>query len=253
MAGHQDRCVYVPENAIDPDRFPLPVRTSPSGPLRVAFIGRLVPYKGADMLIQAAAPLVRAGKVQLNIIGDGPQMAELQALVQREQLTAGVTLAGWVAHGDLQQRLEGSHVLGFPSVREFGGGVVLEAMALGLVPLVVNYAGPGELVTDQTGYRVPLGDRNAIVHSLHDILARLAHDRSELGPIAQRARRRVLARFTWAAKAAQIEKVYDWVAGLRAKPDFGMPFGEDDGDSGAPPASAKTPPAAASTTLPSSH
>jgi glycosyltransferase involved in cell wall biosynthesis len=252
MAGHHDRCVYVPENGIDPDRFSLPVRASQSGPLQVAFIGRLVPYKGADMLIQAAAPLVRAGKVQLNIIGDGPQMAELQALVQREQLAAGVTLSGWVAHGDMQQRLEGTHLLGFPSVREFGGGVVLEAMAMGLVPLVVNYAGPGELVTDLTGYRVPLGDRNAIVHSLHATLARLAHDRSELGPIAQQARRRVLSRFTWAAKAAQIEKIYDWVAGRRSRPDFGMPFGDDD-DSGGPPAPAKTPPPAASTTQPYSQ
>src|SRR5690348_5138937 len=70
----QRKSVYLPENAIDEARFGRaksgPVATKP---LRVCFVGRLVAYKGADMLIEAAADLLRAGELVIDIIGDGPE------------------------------------------------------------------------------------------------------------------------------------------------------------------------------------
>ena len=56
-----NKCIYVPENAIDPDRFTANRTRRAVRPIRIAFLGRLVPYKGADMLIEAAAPLVKRG------------------------------------------------------------------------------------------------------------------------------------------------------------------------------------------------
>jgi len=74
------QCVFLPENAIDPNRFPRrPVAPVGTPPLRVAFVGRLVPLKGVDMLVEAAAPLVRDGKLVLDIIvGTGPNRVELR-------------------------------------------------------------------------------------------------------------------------------------------------------------------------------
>jgi len=227
LAGHHDRCVYIPENAVDPARFEGRARGPATGPLRVAFVGRLVPYKGADMLVEAAAPLIRSGRATLDILGDGPQRGELETIVAREALQAGVTFAGWLPHEALVARLAEAQVFGFPSIREFGGGAVLEAMALGVVPVVVDYAGPSELVTHGTGHKVPLGTRAEIVAGVRQALEKLAADPSERAALGARARERVLSRFTWAAKAAQIRAVYDWVLGLAPKPDFGMPFPDD--------------------------
>ncbi|HXJ23264.1 MAG TPA: glycosyltransferase, partial [Polyangia bacterium] len=133
-------------------------------------------------------------------------------------------LDGWVENARLQERLVESDVLGFPSVREFGGGVVLEAMALGLVPVVVDYAGPAELVTDATGFRVPLGARADIVLRLREVLARLVAAPETVRGIGRRARNRVLSLFTWSHKARQTLAVYDWVLGRGPRPDFGAPF-----------------------------
>ncbi len=226
MDGYRDKCVYVPENGIDPTRFSQRSRELATPPLRVAFVGRLVPYKGADMLLEAVAPEVRAGTITVDIVGDGPQREALVRMIQTENLSQGVKLHGWLANNDVQQVLAHCNVLGFPSVREFGGGVVLEAMALGVVPVVVDYAGPAELVTDGTGYRVPLGRRDQIVAHFRAVLSGLVDDSTCLREMGERAVRRVEALFTWRAKARQLEEVYQWVLGRTCKPSFGMPLTE---------------------------
>lgn len=224
FAGHEDKCVYIPENAVAPERFPDVSRPKFTPPIRVAFVGRLVPYKGADMLIAAAAPMIRAGQMVVDIIGDGPEMPRLKALREQEGLGSGLLLDGWVPHEKLQSRLLQSHLFGFPSVREFGGAVVLEAMATGLVPVVVGYAGPDELVSDATGVRVGLGSREQIIVNMRAALTRFVEHPELLEAMAERARQRVLDSFTWPAKATQVLEVYRWLLGQRGKPDFGMPL-----------------------------
>lgn len=221
------KTVYVPENGVDASRFNRYVDRPVSSTLRLAFVGRLVPYKGADMLLEAAAPLARAGRVEIDVVGDGPERAKLQSFVAREGISAQVTLAGWVKHAELQERLTRSDLFVFPSIREFGGAVVLEAMALGLVPIVVAYGGPGELVSPESGFRLPIGSRASIVGELRNTLVHLANDPTSIRGTGARARRRALSLFTWKAKAGQVCEVYDWVLGHRAKPDFGMPLRDE--------------------------
>ena len=223
---YHDKCVFLPENAIDAERFPRRERPEFSGPLRVAFVGRLVPLKGVDMLLEAAAPLARAGRLQLDIIGDGPELPKLKQLATDLKISDHVAFPGWVSHDQLADRLCQSHVFGFPSVREFGGGVVLEAMALGLVPIVLNYAGPAELVPPGTGFAVPMGPRADIVRDLAECFARLIASPAELQAMGRRAVEHVFQNFTWDAKARQMLDVYDWVLGrLAEKPDWGTPLG----------------------------
>lgn len=221
-----DKAVYIPENAIPGELFHDEVEKPAYQPLRVVFVGRLVPYKGADMLIEACADLVRAGRLHLDIVGDGPQKKQLARQAEMLGLGHGVTLSGWLDRAAAAERLRQAHVLGFPSIREFGGGVVLEAMASGAVPVVVDYAGPSELVTAETGYLVPLGDRAAIVAGLRRRFEALASDPGPLALKASRGRARIVRWFTWQRKAEQLADVYAWVLGDGPKPEYGMPFPE---------------------------
>lgn len=210
---YRDKTIYLPENAIDPTRFNRISRQDTSGPLRACFIGRLVPYKGPDMAIEAATPFLKTGQMALDVIGDGPMREGLEAQIAAEGLGASVTLHGQQPHDRVQDIAAGANLLLFPSIREFGGGVVLEAMALGVVPLVVDYAGPGELVTPETGFTVPIGSRAEIVAGLRTRLTALVADPSALPGLAARGHARVQAQFTWTAKADQVATVYDWVRG----------------------------------------
>ncbi len=220
-----DRCIYIPENAIDPSRFNVHIDRNPNQPLRLAYVGRFVPYKGADMLLHAAAPLIRAGKIVVDLIGEGPMRGELETLVKELKISDGVIMGGWVEHTKLQDRLLLSDVLAFPSIREFGGAVVLEAMAIGLVPVIMDYGGPGELVNPETGYAIPMGNRQQIISRLGRAFEELTADPAHLKQMGEKARQYVFNHFTWDAKAAMTLEVYRWVLGQRDdKPDFGMPL-----------------------------
>lgn len=212
--GHRDKVALVPENAIDPKRFDLSSAIAARGqtlPLRGCFLGRLVPYKGADMLIEAAEPFLRDGSLVLDIVGNGPMEAGLMAQVKDLGLDQAVTFHGWVEHERVEGILSSADMLTFPSVREFGGGVVLEAMALGVVPVICDYAGPSELVDASTGYKVSMGDRDTVIANFRATLAEIISDPTILEEKSNAARQKVASTYTWAKKAEQIKEIYDWV------------------------------------------
>ena len=222
-AQHQKKCVYLPENAVDMTRFTQAATQSGTLPLRACFIGRLVPYKGPDMLIEAAAPLLADGRLSLEFIGDGPMQDQLTALVDTLGVAEAVTFHGWIDHKDIAQIASHCQLMTFPSIREFGGGVVLEAMAMGLVPVIVDYAGPGELLIEGTGYKVPIGSREEIITAFRAQLEEILSNPEALPGVAQTAQAYLASHFTWPAKAQQVREVYDWA--LNRREDRPEPFG----------------------------
>ncbi|MEH6359725.1 MAG: glycosyltransferase family 4 protein [Amylibacter sp.] len=216
----RDKTIYIPENAINPERFSK-VTTHSKGPLRACFIGRMVAYKGPDMLLEAAKPLLRDGRMTLDMIGDGPLLEELKAQAIADGTANFIRFHGWVAHEGVQDIITNCNLLTFPSIREFGGGVVLEAMALGIVPLIVDYAGPSELVKDGLGFKVPLENRAQIIADFRQQLEQIVKSPTMLPKIGKAAREHVLQMFTWDKKAQQMMQVYDWVLSRQDdKPDF---------------------------------
>lgn len=222
-ASFQNKVIHLPENAVDLTRF---TRIAPHNAprLRVAFVGRMVPYKGPDMLIEAALPMLKTGQIELDIIGDGPMLPPLKERFAHQISDDRLRFHGWLAHEQVQNVLAKATLMALPSVREFGGGVVLEAMALGVPPIVVDYAGPGELVQDGLGFKVALNTRADIISGFSAEFKRLAEQPELLRATGANGRAYVQQFFTWQAKAHQIAQVYDWVRGLKAdKPTFFNP------------------------------
>jgi glycosyltransferase involved in cell wall biosynthesis len=205
------KCVYVPENGVGLDRLEVARNRSACLPLRGAFVGRLVPYKGVDILLEAAADFLRKGQLELHIIGDGPQRPPLEAMVERLGIQSGVHFHGWIPHAEVQNRLRTCDFMALPSIREFGGGVVVESMALGVTPIVADYAGPSELVDDQTGIRVPFHDKESLVEGMRLTIRNIIRTPETLDKLGATARQKVRKKLTWEAKANQINAVYNAV------------------------------------------
>lgn len=206
---------YLPENGLDPERFPISGSWSEPAPgerFRFITVGRLVPYKGMDLVLEAMAgsELLR-NSAALDVVGHGPEWGRLRALAGGLGLDGSVHFVGFEPQKDLAARMSRSQAFAFPSLREFGGAVVLEAMASGLPSIVVDYGGPGELVSDDCAIRLPMSGREVLVPDLRRAMEVLVRDHGRCLSMAEAATRRVREHFTWSTKAERIVGIYDRV------------------------------------------
>ncbi len=160
-------------------------RAHESGPLRILFVGNLIPRKGLHTLLDALAKLP-VNSWRLDVVGgvnpiDGYTKSIL-TMIREAGIGEQVHLLGTLGNPELPKLLARSHVLAVPSQYEGFGIVYLEALAAGL-PVIASTAGAAhEIVTPgETGFLVAPGDASAItaaltaLHTDRDLLARMGH------------------------------------------------------------------------------
>ena len=212
----RDRTIDFPEVGIDPDVFSSPAERPERERLTFLFAGRLVPYKCADVALEAFAGSPELRRHRLVLVGEGPERERLEAYVAAEKLEGTVEILGKRPQSEVGRLMGEADVFVFPSVRELGAGVVVEAMACGCVPVAVAYGGPATLITDETGRRIPLARKPELVTSFRRELELLAADRPLIRRMSHAAREHALSRYSWDVKARKLLEVYDWVTGRRA-------------------------------------
>lgn len=219
-ASARPRTIDLAEVGIDPELFHSGQGRRPE-PFTFLFVGRLVPLKCVDVAVEALAGSEALRHCRLRIVGDGPELDSLKALVARHRAEDRIEFLGRVPQAEVAQVMRESHVFVFPSIRELGAGVVVEAMACGLCCLVVDYGGPGGLIDASRGVKVPLAHKAILVRSMREQMERLARDPAHVAALAAEARRYALAEYSWEAKAVKTLEVYRWVTGQRRdKPVF---------------------------------
>lgn len=178
--------------------------------IKLLFVGRLVPYKGADMVIEAICKLNQSvqEKVLLTIVGDGSERQKLEEQIRQLNLESKVLFSGWIPQEQTVDYYRNADIFCFPSVREFGGAVVLEAFANGLPAIVVNNGGIGEYVTEQTGFKIEANSREFIVEKLKEHIETLVENPSLREAMSVNAVKRA-QEFTWTAKAQRMVEVYE--------------------------------------------
>jgi glycosyltransferase involved in cell wall biosynthesis len=216
----RDKVILLPEVGIDPTLFNGEPRTPATEPMKFVFVGRLVPYKCCDVVVRAFAqsPLLR--KSQLLIVGDGPDRPLIESLIREHKLESCVQMLGWCSQARVGEILRESQVFAFPSIRELGAGVVVEAMACGAASVVVDYGGPGGLVAADRGVKIALGTKDELVGRFAEEMERLQADPTRVADLGNRGREFVLRQYAWSAKAEKIVDVYRWVLGRRDRPSF---------------------------------
>ncbi len=118
-----------------------------SEPLKLLFVGRLSPEKRVSDLISALQSLQG---VSLNIVGDGPQKAQLVELVQKNNLSDKISFLGRKAWGsELFSEMKKHHVLVLPSENEGLPLVIAEAMGCGLTVIASDVGGIPEIVKNE--------------------------------------------------------------------------------------------------------
>jgi glycosyltransferase involved in cell wall biosynthesis len=194
-----DRVAVVP-NSVDPDRVsPAPRPTRSDGAV-VGWVGHLMPWHLEALgLLAAAAPRIREAvpAVSFRIVGGGPGLEDLQALVRARGLGDAFEFLGPVAHERVQKALAEVDVGVIPAVFDYAFPVKLVEMgALGL-PVVAPQSGSLDRMLAAAVEYEPFaaGDRVA----LEDALIRVLRDPARRGSLGAALHRATIERFTWTA------------------------------------------------------
>jgi glycosyltransferase involved in cell wall biosynthesis len=222
FAVHREKLFFVPgENGINPSLYASASRSLQRGDkLELIFVGGLVPYKACDLALRAAASLLQTNQARFTIVGDGPEQDGLEQLARSLGIEKVVSFCGALHHGEVIQRLGAADVLVFPSIHEFGGGVVFEALAMGAVPVVVDFGGPGDIVNPEVGFKVPLTNEDDVVLQIKKVLTILARDPVLVDRLRQQGMRYARERLSWDGKAQIMTQILTWVVGQGPKPDL---------------------------------
>ncbi len=180
------------------------------GSAHVVSVGRLVEKKGLDTLIRAAGLLVRSvPDLVVDVIGDGPERAALQELVDQLGLQAHVHLLGSLPHEESLARIAGAEVFCLPARVAADGDrdsmpvVIKEAMARAVPVVGSDVVAIPEMLRDGCGVLVPPDDPEALAAALLDLHA----DPGKRRAIATAARARVRERFTMQGEVAKLDRL----------------------------------------------
>ena len=181
-------------------------KESRAGTKTILFIGRLVPEKGVQVLLEALLRLLpQISDLKLLVGGAGPFEGYLKNKAADPVLNGKVEFLGFLNEDQRNQHLKQSDVAVFPSLYEPFGIVALEAMAAQIPVIVSDTGGLSEVVSHGIdGYKVPPGNSGLLAYYIREVLLNygLARD------LTRRAWKKVLTVYDWQSIALETLDVY---------------------------------------------
>ena len=174
--GFRPEQVHFLPFGVEPEHSLAAIRHVPAPTIRFLFIGRLQPYKGAHLLLQAFNNLSSARGAGLTIYGtadDGYEAyySQLQAMMARNE---NVHFGGRIAPDDLGQAFAEADYFVLPSTwHENSPLIILDALQSKTPVIASNIGGVTDVVKDGVnGMLFPMGDAKALQHVLQQAIDR---------------------------------------------------------------------------------
>jgi glycosyltransferase involved in cell wall biosynthesis len=191
-----------------PPRAEGPTDGRPGQAVQFLFTGRLVDWKGVDLLLDAFAQVPPDQPAELDIVGDGPARARLSAHAETLGLGDRVRFRGWLDPADAARAMRECDVYVTAALQESGGISVLEAMSSARPVIATAWAGHLDTVDERTGVLVGVQTRDQTVAGLARAMTELARDPDRRGRLGAAGHQRVAGRYDWDVLTDQTLQVY---------------------------------------------
>lgn len=188
--------------------LPAPVnRADRPGPVRLLHVGRIVRTKGLRDLIRAMGQM-RDLDVVLDVLGDGSDRSRCEQLIRELDLDDRVTLHGTVPRARVDEFYRAADVFVFPSYREPGGNVSLEAMSWGLPVVVCRRGGPGANVDEACAFTLDASTPEQLAADTAAAVRNLVDDPALRRRMGEAGRDLALRTHLWPQRVARMESFY---------------------------------------------
>jgi glycosyltransferase involved in cell wall biosynthesis len=208
---YQDKILYFPVNGIAAEDFmdglPEPRRNGQR--FKVITAGRLHRLKGFSLAVEAFGAFAeKHPESEMVIIGAGPEGGRISGLISRLGLEDKVRILPWLPRREVLANMRSSDVFLFPSFRDGGGAVVVEAMGSGIPVVVLDSGGPGAHVEEAWGIKVTPKSRDSVIKGMASALETLCADDALRHRLGATGRKRALEFYVWDRLGDRLQEIY---------------------------------------------
>ena len=172
-------------------------------------VGSLIRIKGFGLAVKAFKVFAdKHPDSRLTIAGGGPEEPRLRKLISDSNLEDKIDLLGPISRSDVMTRMASSDVLLFPSLRDGGGTVVIEAMSAARPVICLNAGGPGLHITETCGIKVEPRSPSETIAGLADALERLYLDAGLRESMGRAGRERARKSYHWDKLGERLMDIY---------------------------------------------
>lgn len=187
-------------------------RSGHTGPVRLLHVGRTVRTKGLRDVIRAMS-LVRDLDVTLDVIGQGNDRDACESLAHELDLADRIEFHGAIPRAEVDKFYERADAFVFPSYREPGGNVPLEAMSFGLPLIVCERGGPGAETTDECAFRLQAVSPGQLATDCATAIRTLVEDPELRLRMGAAGRTHVAEHHLWPSRLKRMMEIYEEVSG----------------------------------------
>jgi glycosyltransferase involved in cell wall biosynthesis len=212
LARWSDKIVDFPVNGIR--REDIADGTGPAvagrGGFRLLYVGRFDAIKGLTLALEALRILRQiAPALTLELVGEGPERPRLEATARRLGVADRLVWTPWSPRSEVFAKMRQSDVFLFPSLRDGGGAVVVEAMASGCPVVALDVGGPGFHVREPWGFKIAPGPAEVVAADLAVAIGRLWCDPGLRRRMGRAAGERAAAFYEWGRLGEKLRGLYE--------------------------------------------
>jgi len=201
---------YFPTHGIDRGNIRVkPVKMRKQKKFRVITVGKNEWTGGFSLAVEAFYRFAADNpKADMTIVGKGQEREQIESLIRELGLADKITFQDWMEREELLKQMKLSDVFLFPSFRDEGAGVVVDAMACGLPVVCVAAGGAGFHVKEKWGIKIQPKSRQYVIDEMVRALSRLNKSEKLRAEMGEAARKRAKEYYEWGRLGKRMLEIY---------------------------------------------
>jgi glycosyltransferase involved in cell wall biosynthesis len=205
---YKNKATLFTDVAVDAIEFTNYPKKVPSSIVKYIVVGKLDPWRGFDLLIEAFDKAIKTNpNINLTIVGNGLDRKRLQKLIKVKNLSDYVKMVGRISTEEYYKLMKETDVVLNPSLKEGAVTTSFDSMALGKPLICIDTSGYTRYFSNEYAIVLPLQKRPEMIELLKDAILKLtnSNERAKLGKNAHN----IGKQFTWQSRGIEIKELIE--------------------------------------------
>ena len=197
------------ETAMEDEIFKREKKEYGADVIKMVISARFISIKNIPLVIKALKYIQTSKPWKLTLLGSGPDKKLIENTIKAEGVGQQVSIIPYLPREEALDMIEHSDIFIFPSLKEGGTWALMEAMAIGLPVVCLDWAGMAVETTSDTAIQIPVSNPRKMEKDFGHAISLMINSPQLRKQIGQAARKRIKEVFNWNAKGLYMEALFD--------------------------------------------